>query len=324
VSDTRTKIAVIDDWQSVARSSAVWSQLQSRAQVDFFSTAFASERDTVQALAPYQVIVPMRERLPLTRSLLTQLPQLRMLALTGYGTRHVDMGYCAERGIVCCGSGGAYSPVATAELTLGLILAAQRQIAVGDASIRAGEFQSGIALGRVLEGSILGVIGLGRIGTRVAAYAQALGMQTLAWSTHLDAGRAAAAGVQAVSKQELLARADIVSLHLVLSERSSATLGAAELANMKPGALLVNTARAGLVDQAALLAALQSGQLRAALDVYAHEPLPADDPLRRAPNTLLTPHLGFSTASIFTVFYGQSVENIVAFLDGQPIRVVTQ
>jgi phosphoglycerate dehydrogenase-like enzyme len=322
VSNAAISVAVTDDWQRAARAAADWSALETRARVQFFSEPFADEAAAAAALAPFAVIVPMRERMQFPRSLLERLPQLRMLALTGHSARHIDMAYCAAHGIVCCGS-GAYSPAAPAELTLGLMLAASRQIAAGDAAMRNGEFQSGIAPGQVLEGQTLGVIGLGRIGARVAAYARALGMQVIAWSTNMSEPQAQQAGATRVSKSELLRRADIVSLHLMLSERSRGTLGAAELALMKPGALLVNTSRGPLVDEPALLAALRAGKIHAALDVYDREPLPAGHPLRSVPNTVLTPHLGFTTQRTFAEFYGQCVENILAFLDGHPIRIVS-
>lgn len=316
-------VAITDDWQGVARDSADWSALERRATLKFFREPFADLSAAATALAPFDIIVPMRERLLFPRALLERLPALRLLALTGYGTRHIDMAYVRERGIVCCAS-GAYSPTATAEFAWGLILAAERHIASGDAAMRHGEFQAPIPLGTALEGRVLGLIGLGRIGARVAAYARAFGMRVLAWSAHLDAARAAEAGAEAVTKEELLQRADIVSLHLVLSDRTRAVVGAAELALMRPGTLLVNTSRGPLIDEAALLAALTGGRLRAALDVYDQEPLPADHPLRRAPNTLLSPHLGFNTATTFRQFYGESVQNILAFLDGAPTRVVSE
>ena len=322
VSSTPLEVAVIDDWQNAARAAADWSKLETRARVQFFSEPFTDEDAAAAALAPFTVIVPMRERLPFPRSQLRRLPRLRLLALTGYGTRHVDMSYCAEHGIVCCGSGSS-SPTGPAELTLGLMLAASRQIAAGDAAMRHDGFQGGIALGRTLEGQTLGVIGLGRIGARVAAYARAFGMRVIAWSSNLTDQQAQQAGVLHVNKDELLRQADIVSVHLVLSARSRATLGAAELALMKPGALLVNTSRGALIDEAALLDALGSGRIRAALDVYDQEPLPVGHPLRTARNTVLTPHLGFTTERTFSQFYGESVENILAYLDGHPIRVVT-
>lgn len=321
-SEPELQIAITDDWQRVACGCANWAALQQRARLRFFDKPFDSEHAAAAALAPFQIIVPMRERLPFPRSLLEQLPQLRLLALAGRGTRHIDMQVCAERRIVCCGSGSP-SPAATAELTLGLILAAMRHIASADAAMRDGAFQTHVPLGRALEGQTLGIVGLGRIGARVATYGHALGMRVLAWSPNLKTEQARAGGAEAVGKTELLQSSDVVSLHLVLSQRSRGVLGAAELALMRPGTLLVNTARGPLVDEAALLAALQSGRIRAALDVYDQEPLAADHPLRHAPNTVLTPHLGFNTAATFDEFYGQSVENILAFLDGRPIRVLS-
>jgi phosphoglycerate dehydrogenase-like enzyme len=316
------KVAVIDDWQRVAQSAADWSTLQARAQVEFFSEPFVDEDAAAASLAAFAVIVPMRERLQFPRTLLERLPNLRLLALTGRGTRHVDMSYCAERGIVCCGS-GTMTPTAPAELALGLMLDSSRQIALGDAAMRQGRFQSGIPLGRVLEGQTLGVIGLGRIGARVASYARAFGMPVIAWSTNLTQQQAVQAGATLVTKEELLRQADIVSLHLVLSERSRGILAAPDLALMKHGALLVNTSRGPLVDEPALLDALRSGRIRAALDVYDREPLPSGHPLRTAPNTVLTPHLGFTTERTFGEFYGESVQNILAFADGHPIRVLS-
>src|SRR5665213_559834 len=322
VTTTPVEIAVTDDWQKVARAVANWAALETRARVQFFSEPFADEDAAVAALAPFSIIVPMRERLQFPRGLFRRLPRLRLLALTGYGTRHIDMSFCAEHDIVCCGSGSS-SPTGPAEMTLGLMLAASRQIAAGDAAMRHGGFQAGIALGRSLEGQTLGIIGLGRIGARVAAYARAFGMRVIAWSTNLTDQQAQQAGALRVNKDELLRQADIVSVHLVLSARSRATLGAAEFALMKPGALLVNTSRGALIDEPALLEVLGSGRIRAALDVYDREPLPGAHPLRTAPNTLLTPHLGFNTEATFRQFYGESVENILAYLDGHPIRILS-
>lgn len=315
------KIAVLDDWQQVAAECAEWGALNGRAQTVFFSQHLGSEEELARALADFDVICPMRERTWFTASLINRLPRLRMLALTGMGVRHVDLQSCLRQNILCCGS-GAYSPAQTAELALTLMLAGTRDLVAGDAAIRAGRFQEGTRLGSALEGQTLGLIGLGKIGSRVAGYARALGMQVLAWSPNLDRARAESAGVEFADKSELLRKSDVVSLHLVLSERTRSVLGAPELALMRPGALLVNTARGGLVDESALIAALNGGRLRAALDVYEREPLPADDPLRRAPNTVLTPHLGFSTVATFRSFYGQSLENILAFMDGRPLRVL--
>ena len=315
------RVAVLDDWQQVAADCADWSTLSPRAEPVFYNKHFESEDALVRALEGFEIICPMRERTWFPRGLLVRLPELRLLALTGMGVRHIDIQTCAEQKILCCGS-GTYSVAQTAEMALALMLAGARDLVAGDAAIRAGRFQEGTGLGYALEGLTLGLIGLGKIGSRVAGYARALGMRVLAWSPNLDQARASASGAELVSKEYLLREADVVSLHLVLSDSTRSVLGAPDLALMKYGALLVNTARGGLVDETALLAALNAGRLRAALDVYEREPLPPDHPLRRAPGTVLTPHLGFSTHATFRSFYGQSVENILAFLEGRPLRVL--
>jgi len=318
---SRPAIAVIDDWQDHARRCTDWSALEARADIRWHVAPLGGQAETVAALAGCDVIVPMRERTLFDAALLQRLPRLKLLALTGMALRHVDVDYCNAHGILCCGS-GSYSAAATAELALGLMLAAARRIPQGDADIRAGGFQERVAAGYALEGRTLGIIGVGRIGTRVAQYGRALGMQVLGWSRTLTPEKAAAAGVTAAGKQQLLRAADVVSLHVTYSPAARHLLGAAELALMKPGALLVNTARGPLVDEAALLAALQAGRLSAALDVFDVEPLPAGHPLRSAPNTVLTPHLGFGTQAVFTAFYGESVENILAWLRRAPLRVL--
>jgi phosphoglycerate dehydrogenase-like enzyme len=315
------RVAVTDDWQNAAAGCADWSALAGVGEVEFFSRPFANEREAARALADFDVILPMRERMQFPRSLLQQLPRVRLLALTGMGTRHVDIEYCNERGILCCGS-GAYSPAATAEFTLALILAAARHVPRADAAMRVGEFQENVPLGLVLEGATLGIIGLGRIGARVASYGRALGMRVLAWSQNLTEEQAKNAGAERATKERLLQQSDIVSLHLILSERSRNIVGATELALMKPGAILVNTSRGPLIDETALLASLHAGRIIAAVDVYNEEPLPPQHPLRSAPNTVLTPHLGFGTSQVFAVFYRESVENIQAFMRGTPLRVL--
>lgn len=315
------RVAIIDDWQAVAKSCADWGPLAARAELQFFTEAFVSVDAAARALGDFDIILPMRERTQLKRDLLERLPRLRMLALTGNGTRHVDMDYCNERGIPCCSS-GTYSPAATAEFTLGLMLAAARHIAAGDANMRSGRFQHGIPLGIALEGKTLGIIGVGRIGTRVAAYGRALGMKVLGWSPNLTEENAAAAGVTRVDKQQLLSGADVISLHVVYSPRSHHLLKAEDLALIKPGAILVNTARGPLIDEAALLEVLGNGQIVAALDVYEQEPVPVHHPLRDLPNVVLTPHLGFAAQHVFDGFYQQSIENILGFMDGKPLRVM--
>jgi phosphoglycerate dehydrogenase-like enzyme len=316
------RVAVMDDWQHVALASADWSKLQARAEVVVLREPFRDEDAAAVGLREFDVLIPMRERTPLPGSLLERLPRLKMIALTGTRSPSLDVEACTRLGIVVSNTGGKASSNGTAELTLGLMLAAARRIPAGDAAIRAGRFQEGVAVGPVLEGKTLGIIGLGRIGSRVASYGRALGMRVLAWSRSLTRDAAQAVGAELAGKEELLAGSDVVSLHVPLSPASRGLIGAAEIARMKPGALLVNTSRAGLVDQAALLAGLRDGRIMAALDVYEHEPIPLDDPIRDAPNTVLTPHLGYGSLDTFRQFYSESIENVLAFLDGASVRVM--
>ena len=319
-----TKVAVLDDWQGIARESADWRALEAKAHVEFFSEAFANEDAAAVALASFDIILSMRERTPLPASLIARLPKLRMIGITGKQNASLDLAACSARGIVVSntttGGGGS---AATAELALGLLIAAARGIPAGDAAIRRGDFQHGVPVGISLAGKTLGVIGVGRLGSHMARYASALGMTVLGWSQNLTPEAAAAAGVSYAAKEELLARSDAVSLHLVLSPRSRGIIGREEIAAMKPGAILINTSRGPLIDEAALVEAVTEGRIVAALDVFDREPLPPDHPLRRAPNTVLTPHLGYGVAETWAEFYPQSVENALAFLDGSPIRLIT-
>jgi len=316
------RIAVLDDWQRVARTSADWTPLLARADVEFFSAPFVDEDDAARRLAPFEIILSIRERTPFPPSLVARLDNLRMFGLTGYRAGLIDLAGMIARGITVCFTGGGPGVASTAELALTLMLAAARHVPAADAAVREGRFQRGTEVGHVLEGKTLGLIGLGRIGARVGSYGHALGMQVLAWSQNLTVEAASAAGATRVDKAELFARADVVSLHLVLSPRSRGIVGAAELGAMKPGAILVNTARAPLVDETALMEAVNSRLIVAALDVFYREPLPADHPLTRAPNVVLTPHLGYSVDEVYREFYRESVENALAFLDGKPIRVL--
>ena len=318
-----TRVAVLDDWQGVARASADWSRLEAKAEVAILADPFQDEDDAAARLADFEVLILMRERTPFPASLIERLPKLRMICLTGNRSPSLDLESCTQRGVVVSNTGGHASTNGTAELTLALLLAAARRVPAGDAAIRAGRFQEGVGVGPVLAGKTLGVIGLGRIGTLVARYGLALDMKVQAWSRSLTRDAANQAGVQlAASKAALLAECDVVSLHVPLSPGSRGLIGAADIAGMKPGALLVNTSRAGLVDQAAMLAALHEGRIMAALDVYEREPLPADDPIRSAPNTVLTPHVGYGSVDTFRQFYGESIENVLAFMLGSPIRVM--
>lgn len=317
-----TKIAVLDDWQGIARQSADWSALQARADVTIFADAFADEADAAARLADFDILLAMRERTHFTASLLKRLPKLRMLGTTSARTLSLDMATATAQGIVVCNTGSGPGSAATAELALSLMLAAFRGLPTGDANLRAGRFQQGVPVGRAVEGKTLGVLGLGKIGARLARYGRALGMEVLAWSQNLTAEKAAAEGATLVPKDELLARSDAITIHLVLSDRTRGLIGAPEIARMKPHAVLVNTSRGPLVDEAALLAALHAGKIVAGLDVYDQEPLPPDHPLRRAPNTVLTPHLGYGVAEVWSQFYPESIENALAFLDGKPVRVM--
>lgn len=317
-----TKVAVLDDWQDIAKQSAEWAPLQKRAEVVFFEKPFQDENETATALADFEVVIPMRERTQFPKAMLDRLPKLRMIALTGARTWTIDVEECNWRGIVISNTGQGNSGAATAELALGLLLAAARNIPVADASMRDGRFQNGVKPGITLDGKTLGIIGLGKIGSKMARYGLALGMKVLAWSQNLTDEQAAQAGAKRVDKATLLKESDAVSLHVVLSERSRNLLGAQDLALMKPGAILVNSSRGPLVDEAALLERLQTGKLIAALDVFGQEPLPADHPLRSLPNTVLTPHLGYGSQEVYRVFYGESIENVLAFLDGNPTRVL--
>lgn len=317
-----TRIAVLDDWQRVALDCADWRPLQARAEVEFFRTPFADEAEAAAALAPFQVILAMRERTHFPESLVARLPALRMFGLTGRRAGAIAIDALKARGVTVCWTGGGDSGAETAELALALMLAAARRIPSGDAAMRAGRYMKGVEAGFQLSGGTLGLIGVGRIGSLVARYGHALGMTVTGWSPNLTPERARAAGVVPAGKAELFAQADVVSLHLVLSPATQGIVGAEELALMREGAVLVNTARAQLVDEAALVEAVLSGRILAALDVHHREPIAPDHPLLRAPNTVLTPHVGYGVRDVFETFYRQSVENAVSFLDGHPVRVL--
>ncbi len=322
-----SRVAVLDDWQDQARTLADWSALERRAEVRFFTEAFAGEDDAAAQLAPFDIILSMRERSAIPASLVARLPNLRMLGITGARAASIDHKALMARGVTVCTTGYAEpgrpsGSAATAELALGLMIAAIRRIPTGDVEIRAGRFQRQVPQGFILAGRTLGLIGLGRIGSMVARYGNALGMRVIAWSQNLTEERAREAGAVLVPKDELLATADVVSLHVILSGRTRGILGAAELARMKPGAVLVNTSRGPLVDEAALVAALTEGRILAGIDVYDREPLPPGHKLRSAPNCVLTPHVGYVVAEVMADFYRDSIENALAFLDGKPIRLM--
>ena len=326
------RVAILDDYQQVALASADWSAVRERAEIHVFTTHIGRTEALVNALEPFDVIVAMRERTSFDAERLGQLPRLRLLVTTGMSNASIDLQAAAARGITVCGTGGVGS--STAELTWGLILALLRHIPTEDRWMkqagRAGGAAFGVGggwqqtVGTGLDGKRLGVVGLGRQGRRVAGIGRAFGMAAVAWSQNLDPAVAQEAGVSAVSKEELFASADVVTVHYKLSDRSTGLVGEAELALMKPSAFLINTSRGPLVDSAALVAALKSGGIAgAALDVYDVEPLPLSSPLRTAPNIVLTPHLGYVTDEAYQVFYGEAAEDIVAFASGSPVRVLS-
>jgi phosphoglycerate dehydrogenase-like enzyme len=313
------RVSILDDYQGVALAMADWSPVVARAEVAVERKPFADEDAAARALAASEIVVAMRERTPFPKSLLERLPNLKLLVTTGMRNAAIDMAAARERGITVCGTEG--SGVDTAELAWGLILGAARRIAEDHQAMRQGLWQTRI--GNRMAGKTLGVLGLGRLGSAVARVGLAFDMQVIAWSQNLTAERAAEKGVARVDKDELFRRSDVLSVHVVLSPRSRGLVGRREIGLMKKSAILVNTSRGPIVDTAAVVEALAAGRLGyAAFDVYDREPLPADDPLRRAPNVLLTPHIGYVTEESYRSWYPQIVENILAFLDGRPIRVI--
>ena len=276
------------------------------------------------ALADFDILLTMRERTAFPETLLRRLPKLRMLGITGAYVATLDLEACSHQGIVVCNTagGGPGAPFATAELALGLLIAAARGIPAADATVRAGGFQRGVPVGLSLAGKTLGIVGLGRLGSRMARYAAALDMKVIAWSPNLTEARAQNGGARLVGKSDLMAESDAISLHMVLSPRSRGIIGAEDLGRMKKGAILINTSRGPLIDEGALVAAVRAGKIIAALDVYDKEPLPQDHPLRASRNTVLTPHLGYGVEETWRDFYPRSIENALAFLDGAPIRVL--
>jgi phosphoglycerate dehydrogenase-like enzyme len=312
-------VAILDDYQDVALDIADWSALGPDVRVQAFRDHLAGEDAVAKRLASFDAIVAMRERTPFPESLLERLPRLRLLVTTGMRNASIDVDAATRLGITVCGTDGL--PYPTAELTWGLILAWARRIPREDAATRGGRWQTTVGLG--LHGKVLGVIGLGRLGAQVAAVGGAFGMSILAWSQNLTAQRAAECGAVPAAKDELFARADVVSIHLVLSARTRGLVGARELGLMKPTALLVNTSRGAIVEEGALIAALEQRRIAgAALDVFDVEPLPSDHPLRRLDNTVITPHVGYVTVETYEIFYRDAVEDIRAFLAGAPVRVL--
>ncbi|MFF1603716.1 D-2-hydroxyacid dehydrogenase family protein [Streptomyces mirabilis] len=315
------RCAVLDDFQNVASTCADWSALSDRVEVVSFAEHFATEDELASALADFDFVVTLRERVPFPDSLLNRLPRLKLLIASGMRNSVIDYAAAKAGGVTVCGTQSSSTP--PVELTWALLLGLARGIVQENNALRdGGPWQS--TLGADLHGRTLGLLGLGKIGNRVAQIGLAFGMEVTAWSQHLTKERADEAGVElASSKEELLASSDFISVHLALSDRTRGLLGAAELALLKPTAYLINTSRAAIVDQDALLAALHEGCIAGAgVDVFDVEPLPGNHPMRTAPRLLATPHLGYVSRANYARYYGQAVEDIQAYLDGDPVRVL--
>jgi len=311
---TLTRLAILDDYQGVALSMGPWSRLPG-LEIEVFRDTLADRDALVQRLAPFDAILGMRERTPFPAGLIERLPNLKLLITTGERNRGFDVAAAKARGITVCGTPSRGAP--TVDITWGLILNLLRDLPAQQASLRAGTWQTSV--GQAAGGLTLGVVGLGKLGSAVARVGAAFGMKVIAWSQNLTAEKAAAAGAELVSKAELFARADVVTLHLILSDRSRGIVGAEDLARMKTGAIIVNTSRGPLIDLPALVAALQDGRIRAGLDVFDVEPLPADHKLLSCPGTMLTPHLGYVSAQNYSAYFNGAVATIEAYLAGSPI-----
>lgn len=310
---------ILDDYQNVALTLADWASLEPQVHTTSVTSHFADQDELVRHIADADILVVMRERTPLTAELIGRLPNLKMVVTSGMRNASIDLDACADRYIAVCGT--ASSSAAPMELSWGLLLGLARHIVPENQALRSnGPWQQ--SLGMSLQGKTLGLLGLGKIGGEMAKVAQAFGMRVCAWSQNLSVERAVACGVERMSSlNALLNISDVVSIHLVLSERTQHLLDADALAQMKPGALLINTSRAGIVDQSAMIAALQSGELAGAgLDVFEQEPLPANHPLRQLPNVLATPHLGYVADSNYRTYFTQAVEDIHGWVTGAPLR----
>ena len=314
------RIAVLDDYQNVALKMADWSQVSSQAEVIVFDDHLADSGAVAERLKDFEIVCAMRERTPFPRALIEALSDLKLLITTGPRNASIDVGAANEHGITVCHT--ASHPTGTPELTWALILALARHVPLESTNVREGRWQTTIGID--LAGKTLGIMGLGRLGSRVAQVAAAFGMTIIAWSQNLTDDRAAECGAVRVSKEELLAQSDFVTVHLVLSDRTHSLIGADELRRMKPSACLINTSRGPIVEEAALIQAIEQGSIAGAgLDVYDTEPLPSGHPYRTLPNVVLTPHIGYVTEDSYRMFFGGIVENIEAWLAGQPIRILS-
>lgn len=312
------RCAILDDYQNVALKLADWSPLAGAVETTVFNAPFSDSAAAIAALQNFEIVCAMRERTAFSRAVLAALPHLRLLITSGMRNAAIDLEAAKERGVVVCGTGAVGNP--TAGLAIGLMLELTRRIGFESARMKAGESWQ-VTVGEDLEGKTLGIVGLGKLGQKVAAICKALGMSVKAWSTNLTREACDAAGVAYATKDELFATSDLISIHLVLSDRSRGLIGRADIARMKPSSYLINTARGPIVDEDALLEALRARRIAGAgLDTFALEPLPRDHPLRQLDNVVLTPHLGYVTEQNYRRFYGDMIEDIVAWLKGEPVR----
>ena len=314
------RAAILDDYQNVAMGFADWSPIAKDVEIKVFNKPFGSQDEAIKALQGFAVVVGMRERTPFPRKVVEALPDLKLLITTGARNNSFDIKACAERGVTVCGTGAAGSP--TTGIAFGLMLELTRRIGFENARLKAGApWQT--TIGRDLEGLTLGILGLGKLGQRSAAVGKAFGMKTITWSQNLTEEKAKAAGADYVSKDDLFRNADFVTIHLVLSDRSRDLVGAKELGLMKKSAYLINTSRGPIVDEKALIAVLQSKSIAGAgLDVFDIEPLPLDHPFRKMDNVVITPHLGYVSEQNYRKYFPDIVEDIRAWLDGKPVRVI--
>jgi phosphoglycerate dehydrogenase-like enzyme len=312
--------AILDDYQNAAMGLADWSPVAKDVEIKVFNKPFVDQDEAIKALQGFAIIVGMRERTPFPRKMIEALPNLKLLITTGARNNSFDIKACAERGVTVCGTGSVGSP--TTGIAFGLMLELTRRIGFENARLKAGEAWQ-VTIGRDLEGLTLGILGLGRLGQRSATVGKAFGMNTIAWSQNLTAEKAQAAGAQLVSKEDLFRKADIVTIHLVLSDRSRGLVGAKELGLMKKTSYLINTSRGPIVDEKSLIAALQAKSIAGAgLDVFDVEPLPLDHPFRKLDNVVITPHLGYVSEQNYRKYFPDIVEDIRAWLDGKPVRVI--
>lgn len=315
---TRLRCAILDDYLDLSLKVADWSKVEDRVDVTVFREPFATPQAAISALEGFEIICAMRERTPFPRAMFEALPKLKLLITSGLRNAAIDMAAAKDRGVVICGTNWPRDP--TAALTMGMILELTRNIGRENARMHAGEYLQK-HVGIEIDGKTLGVVGLGKLGAKVAAIAKMFGMNVIAWSPNLTAERCKEAGVGYATKEELFGTADIITIHMVLSDRSRGLVGAAELGRMKPTSFLVNSARGPIVDEMALLETLKARKIAgAAVDVFSVEPLPVDHPFRKLDNLVLTPHLGYVTQETFIAHYNQMVEGIDAWFKGEPVR----